>query len=327
MTLENRRKKYLSKKLNISCVVPIFNEEKNISAFVHQLQEHLKQHTEIFEIILIDDGSKDNTSNIIQQKLLSDQIKWLQFSRNFGKEVALTAGLNHAKGDVVILMDADFQHPITTIDSFLTEWTNGYDMVYAVRSNRKDEGFLKRNITHIFYKLMSLSSKVKIPIDAGDFRLLDKNVVIALNQFKEYRRFMKGLYASVGFKSIGIPFEVAKRTQGKSSFNFYKLCELAITGITSFSNVPLRIWGIIGAVVSSISFVYALWIVFSTLHYGINVPGYPTIIVCILFFGGIQLLSIGILGEYIGRIFEEVKHRPLYIIANSHGFAQKKSKD
>ncbi|MCX7122963.1 MAG: glycosyltransferase family 2 protein [Gammaproteobacteria bacterium] len=312
--LNERQIKWQARAVFVSCVVPVMNEEAAIVPFVQALSIFLKGFTDVYEIILIDDGSTDRTPDIIKNELLSDKIRWIQFSRNFGKENALTAGLHHAQGDAVLLMDADFQHPFETAKTFFEYWRQGYDMVYGVRENREDEGYLKQKITRLFYHLIGKMSEIDIPADAGDFRLLGRPVVEALNQFGEQARFMKGLYACVGFKSKAVPYAVVKRTLGKSSFHFRKLFSLALTGIISFSDLPLRVWTLVGMLISGISFIYALWIVFDTLYYGVNLPGYATIVVCILFFGGVQLLSIGILGEYIARIFNEVKKRPLYII-------------
>ena len=312
--LEKRQIKWKTRVVFVSCVVPVMNEEAAIVGFVNALSAYLKGFTDLYEIILIDDGSTDRTPDIIKEQLLSDHVKWIQFSRNFGKENALTAGLHHAKGEAVLLIDADFQHPFETIKTFFEYWVQGYDMVYGVRENRDDEGFIKQRVTRMFYRLIGKMSEIDIPADAGDFRLLGRPVVDALNEYGEQARFMKGLYACVGFKSKAVPYKVEKRTLGKSSFRFRKLFSLALTGIISFSDLPLRIWTLIGMLISGISFLYAVWIVFVTLYYGVDLPGYATIVVCILFFGGIQLLSIGILGEYIARIFNEVKKRPLYII-------------
>lgn len=312
--INQRQLKWQARAVSVSCVVPVMNEAAAIVRFVQALTIFLKSFTDVYEIILIDDGSTDKTPEIIKHELLSDKVRWIQFSRNFGKENALTAGLHHATGEAILLIDADFQHPFETARTFFEYWVQGYDMVYGVRENRDDEGYLKQKITRFFYRMMGKMSEVNIPVDAGDFRLLGRNVVDALNQYGEQARFMKGLYACVGFKSKAVPYKVEKRTLGKSSFHFGKLFSLALTGIISFSDLPLRIWTVIGMFISSISFIYALWIVFDTLHYGVNLPGYATIVVCILFFGGVQLLSIGILGEYIARIFHEVKKRPLYII-------------
>ncbi len=316
-----KRKQHIEKReVFITCIVPVYNEELNVCTFFSELQACLRTLTGHFEIIAVDDGSRDGTVAKILQLPTDYHIKLLQFSRNFGKETALMAGLDHASGDVAILMDADFQHPITVLPEFLKQWGEGYDMVYGVRENRDTESSLKRNFAKLFYWLMAKLTKIDVPNNAGDFRLLDRKVIDALNSFKERTRFMKGLYAWVGFKKIAVPYEVQERAAGKSSWGFVKLTELAITGITSFSNIPLRVWGFIGFIISSVALIYAIYIVTVTLIYGADLPGYPTTVVAIMFFGGIQLLSIGILGEYIARIFTEVKQRPKYILEQKHGF-------
>lgn len=304
----------------ISCVVPIHNESIIIAEFITALQTQLQALTQHFEIIIVDDGSQDDSTTCVMKHPQQDHLKLISFSRNFGKEIALTAGLEHSSGDVVILIDADFQHPLELIPIFLKSWAEGYDMVYGVRNDRADESFLKRNLSDLFYKLMAKITRLDVPKNAGDFRLLDRKVVNALISIQERSRFMKGLYAWVGFKSLAIPFDVPKRRSGKSSWGFNHLTELAITGITSFSNVPLRVWSIVGVFISFIAFLYALYIITVTLIFGADVPGFATTMVAIIFFGGIQLLSIGIMGEYIARIFNEVKQRPKYIIAKKHGF-------
>lgn len=310
-----------NKEVFISCVVPVYNEEKLISSFMKELEKTLSQLSPLFEIIIIDDGSRDKTVDIVRTYLhSSSHIKLLSFSRNFGKETALMAGLDHAAGDVVILMDADFQHPLAMLPVFFKKWTEGFDMVYGVRQNRKKESCIKRNFANLFYWLMSKITHITIPNHAGDFRLLDRKVVNALNHIKERSRYMKGLYAWVGFNSIGIPFEVENRPSGKSRWGFLKLADLAMTGIVSFSDIPLRVWGWIGFVISSISLIYAIYIITVTLMFGTDLPGFPTIVVAVMFLGGIQLLSIGVLGEYIARIFNEVKQRPNYIINIKEGF-------
>ena len=307
--------------LRISCVVPAHNEAEVLTDFCQALRDCLSEITDDYEIVLVDDGSKDNTPSIAKQ-LASDHsaIKCLALSRNFGKEIAILAGLEHSQGDVTVIVDADFQHPLSMIKDFVTQWQLGYDNVYGVRKNRKDEGFIKRHSTHAFYKLLDKMTEVSIPPNAGDFRLLDKKVVKALNQCQERARFTKGLYAWVGFRSIGIPFVVQERAAGKSSWKLRRLTNLAITGLTAFSDVPLRIWGMIGGVISLLSLFSILYIVIDTLVVGIKVPGYATLLVTLIFFGGIQLLSIGILGEYISRIFNEVKRRPPYIIEEKFGY-------
>lgn len=309
-----------NKSVYISCVVPVFNEEAVIATFIKQLNATLSALTSNYEIIVVDDGSKDNTVDKLRVLTNDGNCKLLALSRNFGKEIALTAGLEHCSGDVAILVDADFQHPLNLIQSFIEKWAQGYDMVYGVRHSRESESYLKRNFAHLFYWLMQKITKIDIPNNAGDFRLMDRKIVIALRDFPERTRFMKGLYAWVGYKKIGIPYEVQDRAAGASSWRFSKLTELAITGITSFSDVPLRVWGMIGFFISLISLVYAIYIVTKTLIFGADLPGFPTLVVAIMFLGGIQLLSIGILGEYIARIFTEVKQRPKYLLQVKEGF-------
>lgn len=304
----------------ISCVVPVYNEAAVIEAFVERLQSQLRTLTPRFEIIVVDDGSRDATIVKLKNMPPTYHVKVLGLSRNFGKEIALTAGLAHVTGDVAIILDADFQHPIAMIPVFLQHWAAGYDMVYGTRRNRESESYLKRNFARAFYWVMKNITRIELPDNAGDFRLLDRKIVDAINQFKERTRFMKGLYAWVGFKKIGVPYVVEDRVAGKSSWGYGKLTELAITGIASFSDVPLRVWGFIGFLISLISLIYAIYIVTVTLLFGADLPGFPTLIVAIMFLGGVQLLSIGILGEYIARIFTEVKQRPHYLIHFKSGF-------
>lgn len=320
MRQEDRQLVLQNKTVYISCIVPVFNEEAVIEAFLEKLQKALREMTYRFEIIVVDDGSRDNTVEKVQKLSKDYHIKLLGLSRNFGKELALTAGIEHASGDVVILLDADFQHPIDILPAFLKHWAEGYDMVYGMRKDRESESYLKQNSTRLFYWLMQKITHIDIPNNAGDFRLMDRNIVEALKQFPERSRFMKGLYAWVGFKKIGVLYEVKDRTTGKTSWGFSKLTELAITGITSFSDVPLHIWGFIGFLISLVSLIYAIYIVTVTMIYGADLPGFPTLVVAIMFLGGIQLLSIGILGEYIARIFTEVKQRPKYLIQIKEGF-------
>jgi glycosyltransferase involved in cell wall biosynthesis len=320
MHLSERVTRLQAKKVFISCVVPVYNETVVVADFLHQLQATLHSLTDTFEIIVVDDGSRDDTIAKIRNLPPQYHVKLLGLSRNFGKEVALTAGIEHCSGEVAILIDADFQHPLALLPVFLEHWAQGYDMVYGVRENRATESYLKRNFAQLFYWLMQKITKIDIPRNAGDFRLLDRNIVQALKQFPERTRFMKGLYAWVGYKKIAVTFSIAERAGGASSWHFMRLAELAITGITSFSDVPLRIWGMIGFVISLISLFYAIYIVTVTLLYGADLPGFPTLVVAIMFLGGVQLLSIGILGEYIARIFTEVKQRPKYLIAIKEGF-------
>ncbi|MBN9229367.1 MAG: glycosyltransferase [Legionella sp. 40-6] len=304
----------------ISCVVPVYNEEHLIADFIAALEQTLSQFPYTYEILLVDDGSVDNTASIITGLRKQHKIRYLRFSRNFGKEKALSAGLDHARGDAVILMDCDFQHPLALLSKFIAQWEAGYDMVYAVRQSREDESWIKRNSARLFYRLTSQINRVNIPANAGDFRLLDRKIVHALQKLPETNRFMKGLYSWVGFKQIAIPYEVPPRKAGVSQWSFYSLLDLAITGITSFTAFPLRLIAIGGIGVATIALFYAFWIVFSTWIFGIKTPGWATIVTAISFFSGLQLLALGIVGEYIGRVFDEVKNRPLYVIDEGSSF-------
>lgn len=304
----------------ISCIVPVYNEEEVIAEFIISLDKTLKGLAYPYEIILVDDGSKDHTSAIIQQLRQQASFRYLRFSRNFGKEKALSAGLDYSRGDAVILVDGDFQHPLELLSTFISHWEQGYDMVYAVRKNRDNEPWLKRKSAHLFYQITSRINKITIPENAGDFRLLDRKIVNALQQLPERNRFMKGLYSWVGFKQIAIPFEVQPRKSGISRWDFYSLLDLAITGITSFTAFPLRLIALGGILVSSAALLFAFWIIISTLIWGIQTPGWATIITTMTFFGGLQLFAIGVVGEYIGRVFDEVKSRPHYIIDEESSF-------
>lgn len=306
----------------ISCIIPAYNEQDGIVHFVIELDKQLKLLSSKHEIIIVDDGSRDNTCDVLMSQVDRHLFKLIRLSRNFGKEAALTAGIDHAGGDVVILMDADFQHPLSTLPDFLAKWREGYDMVYGVRTNRQLEPRWKKLGARLFYKILSAGSRQPIPTDAGDFRLMSRKVVDALKQLPERSRFMKGLYAWVGFKSIGVPFDVQDRFAGTTQFRVTHLSALALTAITAFSDLPLRVWSIIGAFISSCSLIYALYIMYDTIIRGNDVAGWSTLAVGLLFFGGVQLLSIGILGEYIARIFNEVKQRPNYIMAEKIGFTK-----
>jgi glycosyltransferase involved in cell wall biosynthesis len=304
----------------ISCIVPVYNEDAVIAEFINELNSTLTSLSYPYEIVLIDDGSQDRTFTIIQQLRDRIPLRYIRFSRNFGKEQALSAGLDHARGDAVILIDCDFQHPLELINEFIIQWNAGYDMVYAVRQDRSDESWLKRTCAKAFYQFTSKINRINIPANAGDFRLLDRKIVNALQKLPERNRFMKGLYSWVGFKQVGIPFEVQPRKMGSSQWSFYSLLDLAITGITSFTAFPLRMIAVGGISVATIAILYGIWIILSTLIFGIATPGWATIVTAISLFGGLQLFAIGVVGEYIGRIFDEVKHRPLYVIDEDLSF-------
>lgn len=303
----------------ISIIAPCYNEEETIEPFLRRIEEILTQINEPYEIVFINDGSRDNTLNVLlNAKQNFKNIRIINFSRNFGKEAALTAGLDKARGEAAIPIDVDLQDPPELIKELIARWREGYDVVLAKRADRMSDSFAKRVSADLFYKLNGKISNVDIPNNVGDFRLMSKRVVEALKQLPENQRFMKGLFAWVGFKTIAIEYVREKREAGQSSFNGWKLWNFALDGITSFSTLPLRIWLYIGALVSFLSFLYGSFIILKTLIFGVDLPGYASLAVIMLFLGGIQLIGIGILGEYIGRIYSESKHRPSYIIEGEY---------
>lgn len=303
----------------ISIIAPCYNEEETIEPFLRRIEEILTQINEPYEIVFINDGSKDNTLNVLlNAKQNFKNIRIINFSRNFGKEAALTAGLDKARGEAAIPIDVDLQDPPELIKELVARWREGYDVVLAKRADRASDSFAKRVSADLFYKLNGKISNVDIPNNVGDFRLMSKRVVEALKQLPENQRFMKGLFAWVGFKTVAIEYVREKREAGQSSFNGWKLWNFALDGITSFSTLPLRIWLYIGALVSFLSFLYGSFIILKTLIFGVDLPGYASLAVIMLFLGGIQLIGIGILGEYIGRIYSESKRRPSYIIEGEY---------
>lgn len=267
------------------------------------------------DIIYVNDGSQDDTTQILHQlQLLDNTVSIVQLSRNFGKEIALQAGLDYASGDAVVIIDADLQDPPELIPQFIEQWQAGFDVVYAKRISRLGESWFKRTTAFLFYRLMRRMTHFKIPTDTGDFRLLSQRAVQALKQLREKHRYMKGLFAWIGYPQIAIPFTREARIEGKSKWNYWKLFNLAIEGITSFTIAPLKLASIMGFVTALGAFIYAMVIVYKTLIFGEAVQGYPSLMVVILFLGGIQLISLGILGEYLGRMFMETKQRPLYLV-------------
>ena len=303
----------------ISCVVPAFNEAENLGALLTSLIPQLEGLADAWEIIVVDDGSRDHTAVAIAPWLGRPGVRYVQLSRNFGKEAALTAGIDRAAGDVVLLMDADLQHPASLVPDMIAAWVGGADMVCAARSSRADESWLKRLGTWFFYRLVNAHSQVPIPVDAGDFRLMDRKVVDALKSLPERNRFMKGLYAWVGFRNQIIPYVPSERHAGQSSFSMRRLSRLAFTGVTAFTNAPLRLWSGVGVIIALLSIAFGGWIVVEHFVHGHDVPGWATLVTGMMFFSGVQLLSIGILGEYVGRIFEEVKQRPVYVVNHEVG--------
>lgn len=305
----------------LSCVVPAFNEHDNLAVLLPRLKTVLQGLADHWEVIVVDDGSSDATADLMSTWSREPGVRYVQLSRNFGKEAALTAGIESAQGDAVILMDADMQHPPDLLPDMVARWRDGVDMVYAVRESREDEHVGKRLGTRLFYSLLRSESGVQVPPHAGDFRLMDRAVVNALMQLPERNRFMKGLYAWVGFRSEALPFMPASRLSGKSHFSPIKLWRLAMAGLMSFTTWPLRAVSVFGFIVSICSFIYGTFIVVEYLLYDNPVDGWPTIVTILLFFSGINLLSLGIVGEYIARIFEEVKSRPIYLVRQSRGGA------
>lgn len=305
----------------LSCVVPAFNEHDNLAVLLPKLKVALHGLTDRWEIIVVDDGSSDNTPDLMGMLSREPGIRYLQLSRNFGKEAALTAGIESAQGDAVVLMDADLQHPPELLKKMVARWEEGVDMVYAVRESREDEHWGKRLGTKLFYSLLRSESGVQVPPHAGDFRLMDRTVVKALMQLPERDRFMKGLYAWVGFRSEALPFMPESRLTGKSHFSPWRLWRLAMAGLMSFTTWPLRAVSVLGFVVSICSFLYGIFIVVEFILYGHAIDGWPTIVTILLFFSGINLLSLGVVGEYIARVFKEVKYRPVYLVRQSSGSA------
>ena len=308
-------------KLSISCILPAYNESESLPALLTQLSEELAQHSDDWEIVVVNDGSTDDTELAMLPWLRDRRMRYVSLSRNFGKEAALTAGIDRARGDVVLLMDADLQHSPALIAEMIAAWRAGADMVYTVRATRGDESFLKKLGTKVFYRLVNAGAAVEIPANAGDFRLLDRAVVDALKSLPERNRFMKGLYAWVGFRSVAVDYVPDERHAGESSFSMRRLSRLAVTGVTAFTNTPLRLWSALGALIAVAAILGGVWFIIEHYTFGADVPGWATLAVSTMFFSGIQLLSIGILGEYVGRIFDEVKQRPVYLVRHDTGAA------
>ena len=304
----------------LSIVSPVYNEAENLGEFYSRVINATDNLNLEIEIIYINDGSQDSTIDIItKQRQIDNRITIIDLSRNFGKEIALTAGLDYSSGDAVIVIDADLQDPPELIPKLVEKWREGYDVVNAKRIKRKGESLLKKVMSYIYYRLLFYLSDINVPKDTGDFRLLNKNALDALLKLREKHRYMKGLFVWVGFKQNEIEYEREARFKGKTKWGFFSLFNLAFDGLTSFSIMPLRLASTIGFLSALIGFFYGAVIVFKTLFFHEPVAGFTSLVVLITFFGGIQLLSIGIIGEYIGRIFNETKNRPLYVVKNIQG--------
>jgi len=307
----------------ITVVIPIFNEAQNLGRLFQRLLPVLEHLDVRWELLCVDDGSGDDSlAKLKEMNARDDRVRAISLSRNFGQEIALAAGLKFARGDAVILMDADLQHPPELLETFIREWRNGWQIVFGQRiDGAAGRPRSRRYSSKLYYGLFNALAKIKLPEGSGDFRLLDRRAVDAMNRLGETARFSKGLYSWIGFRTLGIPYTVCERADGASRWKLRRLARLAIDGITSFSTVPLRVWSLLGIMISAAAFLYGLVVLFQTLAFGRDSPGFATLIISILFLAGIQLISLGVVGEYLGRVFEEVKGRPLFIVAEEVGFA------
>lgn len=300
---------------DLSIVIPVYNEAANIAPLALRLRAVLDALPYTAEVLFVNDGSRDDT--LARLRALADTwpaVRVIDLSRNFGKEAALTCGLSEARGRAVIAMDGDLQHPPETIPELVARWRDGYEMVFAQRRNRADQDLPSRLFVRAFYWVFDRLSEVRLPRDAGDFRLFDRKVVDALNALPERNRFMKGLYAWIGFRTAAVSFSCAERASGRSKWNRFRQLRFAVDALTAFSNLPLRIFGLAGVIVSTLAFLYIVIRLVRVLIYGIDVPGYESILAVVLFLGGVQLISLGVIGDYLGRVFNETKQRPLYIV-------------
>jgi glycosyltransferase involved in cell wall biosynthesis len=301
----------------ISVIVPAYNEEESVIEFQKRLSAVFEKLAYELEVIYVNDGSQDRTFDTLYDMHSRDwRIKIIDLSRNFGKEIAMTAGLDLAKGDAVIIIDVDLQDPPELIPELLKEWRSGYDVVYAKRTQREGETVLKKTSAHVFYRIIQKVSRVRIPEDTGDFRLLSKRAVESLRLLREQHRFMKGLFAWIGYPQIAVPYQRQPRHAGNTKWNYWKLWNFALDGITSFTNVPLKISTYIGVLTALVGFCYSIFIVTKAIFWGDPVRGFPSIIMIVTLLGGVQLIFLGIIGEYLGRMFDETKRRPLYLIKN-----------
>jgi polyisoprenyl-phosphate glycosyltransferase len=305
----------------VSIVAPAYNEARNLAAFVRAMTPVLDGLGEPWEIVFVDDGSRDDTIGILLGARAQDsRLKVVRLARNFGKDVALSAGLAHARGRAVIPIDCDLQHPPEVIPEMVAKWRAGADMVIGVRTRRDEEGVIRRTSARMYYAMMRRMTNVEIPPNAGDFRLLDRKIVDVINQMPERCRFMKGIFAWPGFKTETVEFQANVRAGGRTTWSLWKLWRFALDGLFSFSTVPLKLWTYLGGLCAGGAFVYLMITLIQKIIFGIEAPGYASLLIVLLFFNGLLLLSNGIQGEYIARIFEEVKGRPLFVVASKWGF-------
>ncbi|MNJ16616.1 hypothetical protein D3C76_1037140 [compost metagenome] len=306
--------------MKVSLIVPVFNEEQAVRGFYQAVRQEPSLQAHLIEIVFINDGSSDRTAEIARSIALTDSdVVLINFSRNFGKEPALFAGLEYASGDAVVPMDVDLQDPVAVVAQLIDEWQNGADVVLAKRRDRSSDGYLKRRSASLFYRLLNRIAYTHIEENVGDFRLMDRKVVDVIKTLPEQQLFMKGVLSWAGFNVAIVEYDRAARAVGRSKFNAWRLWNLALDGITSFSTLPLRLWSYLGACISLLALLYAGYLVVDKILFGNDVPGYPSLMTAILFLGGVQLIGIGILGEYIGRIYMEAKHRPRYVIKSIVG--------
>lgn len=298
----------------ISVVIPIYNEEENIPILYQRLVKVLNDYEPDFELIFVDDGSRDNSPNLIYDLAAHDpRVIVIQLARNFGHQIAISAGLDFSRGNGVIIMDADLQDPPEVLPEFIEKWREGHDIVYAIRANRK-EGWLKRHAYTFFYRILQRIANIQIPLDAGDFCIMDRKAVVILTSMPERNRFIRGIRSWIGLDQVGLAYDRDPRYAGKPKFTLSRLIYLALDGLVSFSFLPLRAISILGFIISFISIILAISYTIQKITSGLNPPGFATTIVAIFFLAGIQLITLGVIGEYVGRIFEEVKHRPLYVV-------------
>lgn len=310
----------------LSVVVPFYNESLNVERFFDRLVPVLEGTGLTWEVVCVNDGSRDDTlDRLIAAHGREPRIKVVDLSRNFGKEPALSAGLTHARGDAVVPMDADLQHPPELIPALIEKWQAGFDVVYAVRKHRTGQRFTERLRARAFYWVFDRLSEVPLPREVGDFRLMDRKVVDVINAMPERTRFMKGIFAWVGFRQTGVPYEQEERHYGESKWGAMKLLSFAFDGLVAFSDYPLRIWAVVGSVISGFAFLYIVVRLIKTLVFGIDVPGYESTLVTVLFLGGVQLITLGIIGHYLGRVFNEVKGRPLFIVRERVGLDDRRT--
>jgi polyisoprenyl-phosphate glycosyltransferase len=306
----------------LSLVVPAYNEERNLPAFIAAVVPLLESLAEPFEIIFIDDGSRDGTFGLLAAAASQDpRIKVVGLARNFGKDIALSAGLAHATGRAAIPIDADLQHPPELIPQFVAKWREGFDMVIGVRSKRDEEGFIRRTLSRSYYKVMRSMTSVEIPANAGDYRLIDRKILDVIAKMPERHRFMKGIFAWPGFKVASLEFQANERANDTvSTWSFFKLWRFALDGLFSFSTVPLKLWTYVGLLSAGGAFIYMIITLIQRLVFGVDVPGYASLLIVLLFFNGLLMISNGIQGEYIARIYDEVKGRPLFVVGQTIGF-------